>query len=77
MPVSYTVSSLLSAFNTPGTLTAPVVLSDTTTRIDANLKLAHVLNIQGTPAYVVGDQLLPGAVGLPELQQAVANVRKK
>ena len=47
------------------------------TRIDANLKLAHVLNIQGTPAYVVGDQLLPGAVGLPELQQAVANVRKK
>ena len=37
MPVSYTVSSLLSAFNTPGTLTAPVVLSDTTTRIDANL----------------------------------------
>jgi len=46
-------------------------------RIDANLKLAHVLNIQGTPAYVVGEQMLPGAVGLADLQQAVALARRK
>jgi protein-disulfide isomerase len=45
-------------------------------RLDANLKLAHVLGIQGTPAYVIGDQLLPGAVGLDDLQQVIALARK-
>ena len=37
MPTAYTVSSLLAAFNAPGTLTSPVVLSDTASRIDANI----------------------------------------
>jgi protein-disulfide isomerase len=45
-------------------------------RIDANLKLAHELGIQGTPALVIGDDLVPGAVELPELQKAVADARK-
>lgn len=45
-------------------------------RIDANLKLAHDLGIQGTPALVIGDDLIPGAVELPDLEKAVAMVRK-
>jgi protein-disulfide isomerase len=45
-------------------------------RIDANLKLAHDLGIQGTPALVIGDDLVPGAVELPDLQKAVAEARK-
>jgi protein-disulfide isomerase len=45
-------------------------------RIDANLKLAHDLGIQGTPALVIGNDLVPGAVELPELQKAVADARK-
>ncbi len=45
-------------------------------RLDANLQLAHALDIQGTPAYVIGDRLLPGAVPLSELQEAVAAARK-
>jgi protein-disulfide isomerase len=44
-------------------------------RIDANLKLAHELGIQGTPALVIGDDLIPGALELPELQKAVADAR--
>lgn len=44
-------------------------------RIDANLKLAHQLGIQGTPALVIGNELVPGAVELPELQKAVAEAR--
>jgi protein-disulfide isomerase len=44
-------------------------------RIDANLKLAHTLGIQGTPALVIGNDLVPGAVDLPELQKAVAEAR--
>lgn len=45
-------------------------------RIDANLKLAHQLGIQGTPALVVGGDLIPGAVDLTELQKIVADARK-
>jgi protein-disulfide isomerase len=45
-------------------------------RIDANLKLAHELGIQGTPALVIGNDLIPGAVELPDLQKAVAETRR-
>jgi protein-disulfide isomerase len=44
-------------------------------RIDANLALAHKLGIQGTPVYVVGEKMLPGAVPLDQLQAAVAAAR--
>ncbi len=45
-------------------------------RIDANLKLARTLGIQGTPALVIGSDLIPGAVDLPDLQKAVADARR-
>ena len=45
------------------------------TRIEANLALAHRLGIQGTPALVIGDDLVPGAVDLAELRKAVAEAR--
>jgi protein-disulfide isomerase len=45
-------------------------------RIDANVKLAHDLGIQGTPALVIGTDLLPGAVDLPELEKTVAEARR-
>lgn len=44
-------------------------------RIDANLKLAHSLNIEGTPALVIGGEVIPGAVDLAELQGAVTRAR--
>jgi protein-disulfide isomerase len=44
-------------------------------RIDANIRLAHDLGIQGTPALVIGNDLVPGALELPELQKAVAEAR--
>jgi protein-disulfide isomerase len=44
-------------------------------RIDANLKLAHALGIEGTPALVIGGELVPGAVELPELTKTVAAAR--
>jgi protein-disulfide isomerase len=44
-------------------------------RIDANLKLAEKLNVHGTPAMVVGDTLVPGAVSLKDLSQLVAQTR--
>jgi protein-disulfide isomerase len=44
-------------------------------RIDANLHLAQRLNIQGTPAMIVGDDMLSGAVDVTELKQAVVEAR--
>ena len=44
-------------------------------RIDANLKLAQSLRISGTPALVIGGELVDGAVDLPELQKVVATAR--
>ena len=42
-----------------------------TRRIEGNLALARALDIQGTPALVIGDVIIPGAVQLAELEAAV------
>jgi protein-disulfide isomerase len=44
-------------------------------RIEANSRLAQALQIQGTPALVVGGALVPGAVDLPTLERLVADAR--
>ena len=44
--------------------------------IAASMDFARQLGINGTPAFVIGDQLIPGAVGLEELQAAVAAARE-
>ena len=46
-------------------------------RIAANLSQARALGVEGTPALVIGGELLPGAVELPVLRAAVAEARAK
>ena len=41
----------------------------------ANLALADTLGIQGTPGFIIGDQLVPGAVPLDTLRQLVKDAR--
>ena len=43
--------------------------------IDPNYALADALNIQGTPAIIVGDTLIPGAVDLDTLRKDIAAAR--
>ena len=43
--------------------------------ISRNRALAETLDIHGTPAFVIGTALIPGAVDLATLQSAVANSR--
>ena len=45
--------------------------------IDRNLKLAGALRIEGTPAFVIGEQILRGASDAATLQELVAKARKK
>ena len=49
---------------------------ETEQSIKHNYDLANALGIAGTPGFVVGDILIPGAVDLAALKQAVAEARK-
>ena len=48
-----------------------------TAEIDANLGLARPLQITGTPAWVIGDRTLSGAVGYDALKEAIAAARAR
>ena len=43
--------------------------------IEANRNLARPLQLTGTPAWVIGDQMLSGAVGYDALKAAIAKAR--
>ena len=53
----------------------------TSLQIDAALKanhgLADALDINGTPGFVIGDQIVPGAIELSSLKELVAGARRK
>ncbi len=44
--------------------------------IRANYDLAATLSIEGTPALIIGDTLIPGAVDIDKLREDIATVRK-
>jgi protein-disulfide isomerase len=44
-------------------------------RLEGNLRLARRLGIDGTPALVIGTRLIPGAVDLATLEEAIAEAR--
>ncbi len=44
-------------------------------RLEANVETARQIGIEGTPAFVVGTKLIPGAVELDDLQRAVEEAR--
>lgn len=50
----------------------PAILDE----IRQNYKLANELNITGTPSYVLGDEVVYGALGRDHLRKKVANIRK-
>jgi protein-disulfide isomerase len=46
------------------------------TTIDEDMKLADALGVNGTPSYVIGNELIVGAVGLDELKEKIASGNK-
>jgi len=44
-------------------------------RLQTNLDLARALGVEGTPVFVIGKRMVPGAVALAELQTAVSAAR--
>ena len=45
--------------------------------LKTNLALADALNIRGTPGFIVGNHIVPGAVDLEALRNMVADARKE
>jgi len=43
--------------------------------IDKSYKIADQLKITGTPTYIIGDEIIPGAVGIDQLRTRIANMR--
>jgi protein-disulfide isomerase len=43
--------------------------------LDESMKLADALGLNGTPSYVIGDNVIVGAVGLPGLQEKINTAR--
>ena len=44
--------------------------------IEENMKLAEALGVNGTPSYVVGEEVVIGAVGLDTLREKISAERK-
>lgn len=44
--------------------------------IEENYRLAEAVGVNGTPSFIIGDTLIPGAVSLERLQQAVEEARR-
>jgi protein-disulfide isomerase len=51
--------------------------SDIEDQIKFNQELAGAIGINGTPAFVIGDDLIPGAVDIATLKEKIAAQRKK
>ncbi|EJK86318.1 DsbA family protein [Rhizobium rhizogenes] len=54
---------------------AEMAKSPNTDSVKATYQLATDLNVTGTPAYVIGNETISGAIGLEAIQQKIANVR--
>jgi len=47
------------------------------TNLQKNLALAQILQIDGTPTFIVGDTIIPGMATIDDLKQAIAQARGK
>jgi len=43
--------------------------------LQESMKLAEAIGLNGTPSYVIGDEVVIGAVGLPALKEKINNSR--
>ncbi len=48
---------------------------EVTAVLDKSYSLATALNVSGTPTYIIGDEIIAGAVGLEALRERIANMR--
>jgi protein-disulfide isomerase len=57
-------------------LTKDIAGAEVTASLQEVAKLADSLNLTGTPTYIVGDEVVVGAVGYAQLKGRLDNMRK-
>jgi len=50
---------------------------DIQSAIEANLQLAAALKVEGTPAFVIGDQIVAGALDIDQIRKLIAEARAR
>ena len=73
------LDTALDAAEKLGLSRASLQLDVESAHVDATIQksydIAKALNISGTPTYIIGDELIPGAIGIEELRTRIANMR--
>ena len=59
----------------PSTLKANLQSPAISAALQKTYDLAKTLNLTGTPTYIIGDEIIPGAVPIDDLKTAIANMR--
>jgi protein-disulfide isomerase len=44
--------------------------------IQSSYQIAQALGITGTPTYIIGNEIIPGAIGIDGLRERIANMRE-
>jgi len=50
--------------------------TDVDSVIAKSFQIAQGLDVSGTPTYIIGDEVIPGAIGIDGLRERIANMRK-
>jgi len=61
----------------PARLAADMATPAISAKLKQNMALAHDLKVEGTPVFIVGDQMIPGAIDEANLKTLIAVARKK
>ena len=59
----------------PVTLELDMGTPEVTAVLDKSYMIAKKLKITGTPTYIIGDEIIPGAIGIDQLKERIANMR--
>jgi protein-disulfide isomerase len=60
-----------------GRMTHDMASPEVAQQLKANMALADELDVHGTPAFIVGDKVVPGAIDLASLKTMIADSRKQ
>jgi protein-disulfide isomerase len=59
----------------PETIRARMGDADVDATLAQSFQIAQALEISGTPTFIIGDEIIPGAVGAEVLREKIANMR--
>ncbi|HVY12126.1 MAG TPA: DsbA family protein, partial [Alphaproteobacteria bacterium] len=50
---------------------------EVTARLQTSMDLASAIGAHGTPTFIIGDKVVPGAMSLEEMKKMIAEIRER